>query len=413
MTLPFSLGAEAGSGPPAHWHERLPPDCLLPDPRADLVQLVRAVVRYLGGAFPPQGEVPAEGPVSRLPLSRRQVVLLLVDGLGEGFLLRSGHSGFLHQHRLGALSSVFPSTTASAIASVMTGLWPIQHGLLGWFIRDERFGGILAPLPLTLRQGGEVEGLLRLRRLFPYPSLFQRLPVPSTVVAPREIVDTPFNRRHARGAWRVGYQGLDGLVAAIHEAVRAQPGGGGYVYAYYSRLDAMAHAFGVGSARVAQEFGKVEAAITLLAERLSGLGVDLLVTADHGFVDVPPGQTLEIAAWPEIAPLLAAPLWGERRAGWCAVRPGAEQDFETAMAARLGSAGRVVPTRAIPPAELLGQGRPHSRLGERMGSHGIFMAPGWALRDRVPGEAEHPMIGLHGGLSADEMRVPLIHIDCG
>jgi len=185
------------------------------------------------------------------------------------------------------------------------------------------------------------------------------------------------------------------------------------VYAYYPRFDAMAHAFGVGSGRVAEEFVKIEGAIGALADRLAGLGVDLLVTADHGFIDVSPSQTLEIEAWPEIAPMLEAPLWGERRAAWCAVKPGAAGDFEGAMAARLGSAGVVVSTPDLPSSGLFGLGRPCARLRERMGTHGMFMAPGWALRDRLPGEAEHPMIGLHGGLSADEMRVPLAHIDCG
>lgn len=340
------------------------------------------------------------------------MVLLLVDGLGDGYLRRSPAGGSLLTHRVGALSSVFPSTTASAITSVMTGLAPIQHGLLGWFVRDSRFGGVLAPLPMTLRAGGEAKGLLRLRRLFPYQTLFQRLPCKSTVVSPLDIVDSPYNRRHSRGARRIGYRGLAGLVGAIREAVMSHGPAGGHVYAYYPRFDAMAHAFGVGSHRVAEEFDKVEAAIGQVARSLAGLGVDLLVTADHGFIDVPPEQTLDIAAWPEVGAMLAAPLWGERRAVWCAVRPGADGEFEDAMSRRLGDSGVVQPTSGVAESGMLGRGRACRRLAERMGTHAIWMAPGWALRDRVPGEVEHVMIGLHGGLSADEMKVPLIHFDC-
>lgn len=392
----------------------LPPGSVLPDPTRDIVQLVRAIAGHLGRApRAPAGAVPPSDFLASLPLGRPHVVLLLVDGLGDRYLARTGGASLLHRHRLGDLSSVFPSTTASAIASVMTGLWPIHHGLLGWFIRDARFGGILAPLPMTLRAGGKVEGVLRLRRLFPYPTLYQGLPCRSTVVSPREIVDSPFNRRHSRGAARVGYQGLDGLVAAIRGAVLSHGRQGGYVYAYYARFDAMTHAFGVDATRVAEEFGKIQDAVGKLADGLAGLGVDLLVTADHGFIDVPAGQTLDIADWPEIPPMLAVPMWGERRVAWCAVRSGAALDFEAAITDRLGSRGRVLPMNLVPPGMLFGFGRPSGRLRERMGSHGLFMAPGWAVRDRVAGEVEHPMIGLHGGLSADEMRIPLVHIDCG
>ena len=398
MTFPFSLTSLA---------RQLPHDWALPDPTSDLVQVVRHIGRHFGAAW-------ADGGVlNQLPLRHRHVVLLLVDGLGDHYLRARGAGGFLERHRLGGLSSVFPSTTASAITSLMTGLAPIQHGLLGWFVRDARFGGVLAPLPMTLRAGGEVLAPLRLQRLFPYRTLFQRLPCRSTVVSPWEIIDSPFNRRHSRGAVRLGYERLEGLVAAVSEAVLAHGPEGGYVYAYYPRFDALAHAFGVGSDRVAAEFAKIDAAIAVLAERLTGLGVDLLVTADHGFIDVPPGQTLEIEAWPEIKAMLEESLWGERRAAWCAVKAGAAAEFEAAIQDRIGPAGVVLPTAGLPSSGLLGAGRPSARLAERMGSHVLLMAPGWAIRDRVPGESEHPMIGLHGGLSADEMRVPLVHVNCG
>jgi type I phosphodiesterase/nucleotide pyrophosphatase len=403
VTFPFSLASLAS---------QLPPDSALPDSRADLVQLVRVVGQRFGARWEKGWEPPAHGALGHLALRHRHAVLLLVDGLGDAFLQGRGAGSFLARHRLGALSSVFPSTTASAITSLMTGVAPIQHGLLGWFIRDRRFGGILAPLPLTLRAGGEVSGSLRLRRLFPYRTLFQRLSCRTTVVSPAEIVDSPFNRRHSRGAARLAYHRLEGLVTAVREAVMAHGPEGGYVYAYYPRFDALAHHHGVGSDRMAEEFARIDAAITLLAATLARIGVDLLVTADHGFIDVPPGQTQEIEVWPEIKPMLATPLWGERRAAWCAAKQGAEKDFEAALGERLGDGGVVLPTAGLASSGLLGTGRPSPRLAERMGTHLVVMAPGRALRDRVPGETEHPMIGLHGGLSADEMRVPLVHMDC-
>src|SRR5512135_1734595 len=60
------------------------------------------------------------------------IVLLVIDGLGLDYLLRNGKDGALRGHLRGSLTSVFPSTTASAITTFLTGLAPQQHGLTGW-----------------------------------------------------------------------------------------------------------------------------------------------------------------------------------------------------------------------------------------------------------------------------------------
>ena len=98
----------------------------------------------------------ADWPAAEIaPGERALVVLLLIDGLGERFLDTLGHGSALQKARRGSLSSVCPSTTASAITTLATGVAPVEHGLNGWFIHDRRFGGVIAPLPL-IRRSGEV-----------------------------------------------------------------------------------------------------------------------------------------------------------------------------------------------------------------------------------------------------------------
>ncbi|HEX6691447.1 MAG TPA: alkaline phosphatase family protein, partial [Burkholderiales bacterium] len=63
----------------------------------------------------------------------RNVVLFIVDGLGDGYLMRRGAGGELARRRRGAITSVFPPTTASAITTSYTGCTPFEHGLTGWF----------------------------------------------------------------------------------------------------------------------------------------------------------------------------------------------------------------------------------------------------------------------------------------
>jgi hypothetical protein len=399
---------------PAQRHPafRLPRDAVTPDYGVGgLFGLVGAVRRFLDGE---PWRLPGEGPVAAAADAAAPVVVfILVDGLGDGFLQRFGAGGALLAHRVGRLTSVFPSTTASAVATVLTGLAPASHGLTGWFLHDRRFGGVIAPLPMMKRSGGEVRGLLRLPRLFPYRTLFQGRRRPSVLVSPRSLAYSPFSRRHGRGARVVAYHALGGMIEAIAAAVVAlREGGGGYVHAYYPRFDALSHAHGCAAGEVVDEFARIDGAFRTLLAQLAGSGAEVVVSADHGFIDSPEERLIHLDRHPEAIAMLAAPLSGERRAAYCHVRRGAGEAF--AAFAREVLAGKAVLVRSdeLLASGLLGPGRAHRRLRERVGTHTLLMEAGWTVRDRVPGEHNHPMLGVHGGLSPAEMWVPLVQARC-
>lgn len=106
--------------------------------------------------------------------------------------------------------------------------------------------------------------------------------------------------------------------------------------------------------------------------------------------------------------MLAAPLFGERRLAFCQVREGAQAEFEAWAGTELRGKAVLVSGSACLRAGLFGPGQPHPRLAERVGSHALLMESGWTIVNHVEGEHEHTMIGVHGGLSAEEMYVPLI-----
>lgn len=341
-------------------------------------------------------------------------VFLLIDGLGDHFLQRFGATSVLAAHRQGRITSVFPSTTAAAVTTTMTGLSPAQHGLTGWFIRDRRFGGIIAPLPLVRRGGGQLAALRLTQRLFPYRTLYQRLDCPSLVVTPREIAWSRFSRRHCRGARIVGYgRGVEGLVDAVVDGARQmRQAGSGYIHAYYPLFDTLSHEFGSTSPQAVAEFWRVDAAFAALLERLKGLDCEVVVTADHGFTDASDERTVDVGEHPQLASMLQCPLWGERRAAFCAVKKGREAEFEAAAGEVFAGKAVVARSRVLVGAGLFGPGRVNPRLTERTGTHTLLMEPRWTVVDSAPGEKRHHMIGVHGGLSPEEMWIPLIRARC-
>lgn len=381
----------------------LPADTVLPDYGTNglcgLASSLRHWLHDRNAPWPP-GEVSAG--------ERAVVILLIIDGLGDHFLDTVGQGSALHRARRQTLTSVCPSTTASAVTTLMTGAPPAVHGLNGWFIHDHRFGGVIAPLPLMQRGGPALEAFRLLPRLCPTPPMFHHACRPVNIVSPVEIAFSRFSLHHARGAHIEPYEGLEDFGAAIVAMADALADSGGLIHAYYPTFDALSHTYGSRSPEAGVCFARVDELFVRLQRALAGRNVRIVVTADHGFTDAAPSRCVDIAPESEVARMLAAPLFGERRLAFCKVRHGAEAAFEAWAASELAGKAVAVTGAAFLASGLLGPGEPHARLRERVGSHVLLMEPGWTIVDHVEGESAHEMIGVHGGLSADEMLVPLI-----
>jgi hypothetical protein len=390
---------------------RLPRDAVFPDyGTGGLFGLVHAIRGFLDGD---PWALPGDEPSTSRENSSPVLVFLLIDGLGDAFLQRFGAGSVLLAHRLRKITSVFPSTTASAVTTVLTGLSPAEHGLTGWFIHDRRFGGLVAPLPMAKRASGPLHREAAAARLFPYPSLFQNRARKSIFITPKRLAFSLYSQRHGRGAALMPYRGIAGMVDAITDAVaELKRRGGGYVHAYYPVFDALSHAHGCASGPVIEQFFRIDAAFAALLDRLAGSGAEVVASADHGFLDSPPQRVIHLDRDREAAAMLAAPLFGERRTAFCEVRPGAAREFAAFVGDTLAGKAVLVGSPAFLQSGILGPGKRHPRLHERTGTHTLLMEPGWTIVDRVPGERPHRMIGVHGGLSPQEMWVPLIRACC-
>jgi hypothetical protein len=362
-----------------------------------LVNLMASIVQACGGrALHPCLENFAPG-------APRNVVLLIVDGLGDRYLARRG--GELASRRRRAITSVFPSTTASAITTSYTGATPLEHGLTGWFTYFGEAACVGASLPFRSR--GDMRPLaargVKPEQIYVSRSIFEQLPVRSIVVTYREIVDSEYNSCHCRGAERVAYETLDELVSLTETAVKSN-GERKFVYVYWPFYDQVSHRHGCGSREAAAEHEKIDAAFGELRRRLAGTETLLLATADHGFVDVAPEESLELPDF--LLRELRFPLCGERRIVYCHAHS-PEQFLEKAKD-WLGERADVMPSRALVEQGWFGGGTPHPRFAERIGDVALLMRGRYTVKDWIPGESRHLHIGNHGGPSEDEMLIPLV-----
>jgi len=385
---------------------------VLPDYNGgSIANLMRTLADACGAPPPGQTALAERYGINARELSRRRnIVLLIVDGLGADMLEQHGR-GALKQHAGKVLTSVFPSTTAAAIPTFMTGLNPAQHALTGWHMWLDELQAVTAILPLTprARPPFDTPATQLPPRLFDHAPIYPGMHRPAWVLSPKEIAGSPFNSFHTRGADTLAYGDLPEMLQMLASLI-AIPGRK-FIYAYWPSLDSISHRHGATSREAIDTLQRFCSGFDLMLDEIDGSDTQLLVTADHGFIDSPDNRMIELDAHPELAGMLARPLCGEQRVAWCYLKPEVDpDDFVRCVKARLGNYAEAVPRQQMLQEGWFGPGTAHPKLASRIGDFALLMRDNWTIKDWLPGEPQHRTLGQHGGNSAAEMRVPLIAI---
>lgn len=229
------------------------------------------------------------------------VVLVLVDGLGLLNLSDSlGHAPFLRS-RMGSvkrMTTVFPSTTAVALASLVTGELPGTHGILGYRIRNPRTGNIINQLS-GLTDVADLDSWLGVPTLHEHARSSGKR---STVVGLPRFEKSPLTRVVHAGA---RYVGANGLAERVERVCDELADGIDFVLLYIPELDQVAHAQGVTSMAWLAALEEVDGALRTLVAAVPG-GVRVYLTADHGYSMCPPRVIL---MWPRPRGISRAPRW--------------------------------------------------------------------------------------------------------
>lgn len=383
---------------------------VLPDYRGgSIVNLMSSVVAACGGSA--HTEYPRSALLDIDELSRcRKLVLMVIDGLGHDVLLHHAVGSALHGHLRGAVTSVFPSTTAAAITSFLTGVAPQQHGLTGWFMYFRELAGVYAVLSGKPRCGGVSFSRSGIdpRTVFDTASVFDALPDRGIVVAPRRIAQSDYNLAFLGKASLRCFDSLDEFFLMTAEAIREPSDGRQLIYAYWPDLDSIGHEYGIGSRESQSHLAQIDQRFRRFCRQMSGSDALLVVTADHGMLDTDEERAIELADHPDLAECLVLPLCGERRASYCYVRSERVERFEAYVSRELSYAVDWMASAEFMAQGAFGCGQPHPRLRQRIGDYVLMMKGRYVLSDWLPGENRYHQIGVHGGVSEAEMLVPVV-----
>ncbi len=376
-----------------------------PDANApNTVALSRAIGAICGVtgiqlSLPEQLVAGAIGPAEHL-------VFVMADGLGMNLIERLPEDSFFRTHLAMEMQAVFPSSTAPAVTSLATGCWPAEHAAPGWFTFLPDHGVIATILPFIERFSKRplTEMGVDVHRALPVPSWLPRFTHDPLCHMPAAIAASVYSNYFSGGRPQAGYKHVVDAVAAIAtriENARTPT----YTYFYVPFIDTAEHEHGPDAKAVRRTLAMVERNIEALATRLGGKA-RIVVSADHGLVHVERRDQHEIEDGDPLMDLLRLPPSGEPRVPFFYVNEGGAEAFAAAFRARFGATHTLLTIDEVDELRLLG---PHSLEPETRRRMGDFMAIS-ATPDAIQHKPDDPMLGYHGGLLNDEMRIPLIII---
>ena len=322
-----------------------------------------------------------------------QVVLLVLDGLGwEQLRDRTALAPVLTGMDGGPITSVAPTTTATALTSISTGLSPAEHGVVGYRVRVGA-RDVLNVLRWHTASG-DARSHLDPVSFQPHPAFGGTSP---PVVTRAEFASTGFTAAHLSGARLHGWRLPSGLVVEVQRLMHA---GEPFVYAYYDGVDKVAHDRGFGDYYDA-ELAAVDRLVGDLATALPP-GAVLVVTSDHGQVQV---DGAGIALPRELSADVDL-LSGEARFRWLHARPGTADRLADA-AHRLYDDVAWVRTRQ----EVIDEGWlgsvPRPEVERRLGD--VALVPFEPIAFLDPADTgESRLVCRHGSLTPAEALVPLL-----
>ncbi len=333
------------------------------------------------------------------PIGRE--VLFLVDGLGADVI--ATYKEFIPTlaaaFNKGVVSTSFPTTTATSLATLTTGAMPGAHGMLGYTVRVPRSGGrVLNSLKWDERVDPQIWQ--------PLPTLFEQAAlagITTTHVAAKRYEGSGFTRAVFRGAQ---YKGANIVADLVAETVRAVSHSPSFVYLYVNDLDSAGHSDGVGSEKWLAALRGIDQLVEQLIEKLP-IGARIWVTADHGMINVQEKIVMgrENSLLTDVATIAGEPRM--RHLYLATESENAAHEVISRWESELGKKVTLFTRHSAIAAGLFGD-EVSQDAADRIGDVIAIAQENLVLLDPERADKEGEMVGHHGGDSEIESSVPLI-----
>jgi predicted AlkP superfamily pyrophosphatase or phosphodiesterase len=385
-----------------------------------------SICRWLGV---PQRGTPLNGAYHRHFTKEYQHILLFVlDGLGLKMLEKTIHQDgkLLSQHDwddllgeavLYPLTSVAPSTTASALTSLWTGSTPGEHGIVGYEVWLKEYSLVAnmikhTPVSFTADIGGLGRAGFQASQFVPVQPIsvhFKAHGVQPVFFIEAGLAQSGLTVMHMPEAKVQPYYSLEDARLTLEEmGSQVKDGQKTFTAVYWPLIDTLSHRYGPENERIQLELEQFFHTLRLFLDSLRKKGNKntlVLLTADHGLTSTPVDPQYDLKNHPELFSMLAMQPTGESRLPHFYVRAGKETRFLDYMHSHWNNTFYLISADELVESGILGSKNFHPALKDRLGDWMAIPRNGAYLWWKP---YENVMLGRHGGLSEEEMLIPLL-----
>lgn len=336
----------------------------------------------------------------------RNVVFIILDGMGEHILNQLSPQGYLSSNKVESITSVYPSTTTAALTTYYSGKPPYETGWIAWSQYFKEYGRAIDMLKHRESYKGDSISDATINvfeNIVNYTPIYEQIEQASPNVKAYELMPSYSDKRAKRS---IRADSIDEIIENI-EMLCENPDEK-FILAYSDNPDGLLHKFGTTSKEAKEFIQQTELKIKEMCKNINDDTI-VIISADHGHRDIEKSYT--ILDYPEIQECLIIPPSLESRVLAFWVKEDMKKEFEERFQNAFGDEFLLMTKSEFLDKHLLGYGEKHPKIDDFIGNYIALSISGSMIRlETFLAEGKPVKKSTHCGLTQEEMEVPLIII---
>lgn len=337
----------------------------------------------------------------------KNVVFIILDGMGKDILEKSSKNGFFNKNNIKTITSVYPSTTTAALTTYYSGRPPYETGWIAWSQYFKEYGRAIDML--SHKESYQNDSLSNIKidvfkEIINYETVFEKIEKSSPNVNAYEIMPDYSDRKSKRSLRANNIEEICEHIKLICNNQNEN-----FVMAYCDNPDGLLHKYGCTSKEVKEMIINAEKQIEKMKKELSDDTL-IIISADHGHKDI--HKVYNLLDYPEIQECLIMPPSLESRALTFWVKEEKKQKFEELFKKEFSNDFLLLSKEQVLEKRLLGVGEKHKKVDDFIGNYlALSISDAIIQIETYLAEGKTVKKSTHCGLTKEEMEVPLIVIE--